>query len=474
MTEARMDAYHRPVTGQRYLSPVAALAGRRRGWDYRCGAIVLAGWLAACTFSPDGGASPDLIDAGAPDGGDLVDGGVVDAGPVRCGNGAIEAGEACDDDNTGDGDGCSSTCEVEPGYQCFFVPSECELIPTLSATPVTVVEGNPAGVAIALDSPSAADVLFRYATEDGTAAAPDDYEATTGMGVIAAGETSTVVEIPTVADFVLEAQEQFDVVIDEVMGATIADARVAVTVVEAALPLIDRGLVVRYFLDEARTDPAPRTVVDAGPLSFDLDVDVEDNDPSFVLVNGHGAASWASEGEDGLMSEALLFSDTFRFLFEGGTTATLEAVASIADAGNASRLIHIGNGSERGFLTLAVTDDGLFFFYDGTEASEWPTPTGGLNQRAVITLVIDTTQNVETERLKLYIDGVRLLGPDQAPDQNFSLDIPFGRSLTLGNRSGGGASFQGELFYAAIYNVALTDEEVLDNVQALLSSDDGP
>ncbi len=473
MTEVRRDGYHPTVTaGRRDCSPVAPVNGWHRGWFYR-GAIALAVGLAACTFSPDGASSPDL-DGSASDGGDLLDGGAIDGGPNACGNGAIEAGEACDDQNTDDGDGCSATCAVEPGYQCFFAPSRCEQIPSLSAAGVTVVEGNTAGVTVSLDSSSEADVRFRYATVDGSAVAPNDYVATTGQGLIAAGETSTVVEVTTVADLDFEPQERFEVVIDEAVGATVAVDRAEVTVVEAGVPLIDRGLVVRYFLDEARTNPSPALVVDAGPLSFDLDVSVEDGDPSFVLVNGHGAASWTSEGEDGLMSEALLFSDTFRSLFEGGTAATLEAVASIAAAGNASRLIHIGNGSERGFLTLAVTEDGLFFFYDGVEASEWPPPPGGLDRRAVITLVVDTTQEEESERLRLYFDGVRLAGPDQAPPLNFTLDIPFGRSLTLGNRSAGEASFQGELFYAAIYNVALTDAEVLDNVQALLSSDDGP
>lgn len=44
----------------------------------------------------------------------------VDAGcsnppvPIACGNGCQEAGEECDDGNTVDGDGCSSTCKLEP------------------------------------------------------------------------------------------------------------------------------------------------------------------------------------------------------------------------------------------------------------------------------------------------------------------------------------------------------------------------
>lgn len=35
-----------------------------------------------------------------------------------CGNGRLETGEACDDGNTTDGDGCSATCTVEPQASC--------------------------------------------------------------------------------------------------------------------------------------------------------------------------------------------------------------------------------------------------------------------------------------------------------------------------------------------------------------------
>lgn len=48
--------------------------------------------------------------------------------PSDCGNGAIEVRELCDDDNTKSGDGCSSSCAVEDGYECLGEPSECTLI----------------------------------------------------------------------------------------------------------------------------------------------------------------------------------------------------------------------------------------------------------------------------------------------------------------------------------------------------------
>jgi fibro-slime domain-containing protein len=44
----------------------------------------------------------------------------------RCGDGTVNAGEACDDNNLGNGDGCSSTCTVETGYTCVGLgPSVC-------------------------------------------------------------------------------------------------------------------------------------------------------------------------------------------------------------------------------------------------------------------------------------------------------------------------------------------------------------
>jgi MYXO-CTERM domain-containing protein len=53
-------------------------------------------------------------------------------GPPICGNGAVAMPERCDDGNTAAGDGCSSSCTVESGYECFLpddlgTPSVCQL-----------------------------------------------------------------------------------------------------------------------------------------------------------------------------------------------------------------------------------------------------------------------------------------------------------------------------------------------------------
>jgi cysteine-rich repeat protein len=54
----------------------------------------------------------------------------------RCGDGVPDPGEGCDDNNTTAGDGCSSTCQVEPGWTCTITigqPSVCT--PVCTPTP---------------------------------------------------------------------------------------------------------------------------------------------------------------------------------------------------------------------------------------------------------------------------------------------------------------------------------------------------
>jgi cysteine-rich repeat protein len=46
------------------------------------------------------------------------------------GDGVIEPPETCDDGNTVSGDGCSSTCSVEPGWTCTGAPSVCKMLDT--------------------------------------------------------------------------------------------------------------------------------------------------------------------------------------------------------------------------------------------------------------------------------------------------------------------------------------------------------
>ena len=52
-------------------------------------------------------------------------------GPMdeNCGNGVMDEGEQCDDGNDLSGDGCSSACQIESGYECTVAGQACEKTP---------------------------------------------------------------------------------------------------------------------------------------------------------------------------------------------------------------------------------------------------------------------------------------------------------------------------------------------------------
>jgi fibro-slime domain-containing protein len=71
------------------------------------------------------GGDPGMAGAGGTDAGSAA--GSMDgddapsfdvAPPAVCGNAIVEIGETCDDGNTVSGDGCSSTCQIEPHFTC--------------------------------------------------------------------------------------------------------------------------------------------------------------------------------------------------------------------------------------------------------------------------------------------------------------------------------------------------------------------
>lgn len=53
--------------------------------------------------------------------------------PSECGDGRLDDDEVCDDGDNNDGDGCSDTCRTESGYDCSGSPSQCERDTTRSS-----------------------------------------------------------------------------------------------------------------------------------------------------------------------------------------------------------------------------------------------------------------------------------------------------------------------------------------------------
>jgi fibro-slime domain-containing protein len=76
-------------------------------------------------FGPGGGEQEQTSSSGFSSGGPGGDDDGGGGGSPVCGNSLIDANETCDDGNNQGGDGCSSTCTVEPGYKCAALGAAC-------------------------------------------------------------------------------------------------------------------------------------------------------------------------------------------------------------------------------------------------------------------------------------------------------------------------------------------------------------
>ena len=98
--------------------------------------------------------------------------------------------------------------------------------PALSINDVSVAEGNsgttPATFTVSLSAASSLPVKVDYATADGTANAPSDYQATSGTVTFAPGETTKTATVLVNGDTTYEADETFTVNLTNGQNSTIA------------------------------------------------------------------------------------------------------------------------------------------------------------------------------------------------------------------------------------------------------------
>ena len=100
-------------------------------------------------------------------------------------------------------------------------------VPQLRIGDVGQAEGNagtaPATITVVLDQVSALPVTVHWATDDGSATAPDDYVAGAGDLTFEPGVTTRQITVPIVGDRALEPGETFGVQLTNAVNATISD-----------------------------------------------------------------------------------------------------------------------------------------------------------------------------------------------------------------------------------------------------------
>ena len=243
--------------------------------------------------------------------------------------------------------------------------------------------------------------------------------------------------------------------------------------------LVDEGLLMRYFLDEGNTNETPPMVLDAVPPALNLPVDYGSEGVLAYdsLPTGRGLR-WSVAGADGL--PCIDAEGTKIFDVQGDLVVTLELVAQPdSTSPTHSRFFHLGPAETGGRLTLSSDVVGrVRFVLDNSNTigadSVFPVDPG---ERAVWHMVYDSAQQEQFERIRFYVDGERRSATVYVPpQQNAALDLMTDANsfFCLGNRASGERSFQGGLYYAAVYAAALTDPQIQRNAALLKANDDPP
>lgn len=150
--------------------------------------------------------------------------------------------------------------------------------PVLSIDAVQVAEGDSgttnATFTVSLSSASGQQVTVDYATEDGSATSPDDYDAASGTLTFTAGQTSKQVTVLVNGDTSTETTESFFVDLSDASGATIGDAQgqgtildddgsadVSVSTTDSPDP-VQVGSPLTYTVTVSNAGPAPASNVE--------------------------------------------------------------------------------------------------------------------------------------------------------------------------------------------------------------------
>lgn len=235
-------------------------------------------------------------------------------------------------------------------------------------------------------------------------------------------------------------------------------------------PLVEQGLVVRYFLDEASSGTAPMALDTGRPPYLDLFLSPSGSGPVYASAASGRSIRWTNAGVGGGFIASA--SNKIFNQLDGSREVTVEVVVDLDDADSSgSRLFHIGSGSTTD-LGLMITNGSVIFPVNGSYSIEWNLQVGNLSGPTVLTVVFDSSRFNINDRIDFFVNGSRGPTSQIGPAPNVAFDFGPGTDVVIGNRPSGSRSIDGDIGYVAVYDRALSSLEVAANAAALLVSHD--
>ena len=233
--------------------------------------------------------------------------------------------------------------------------------------------------------------------------------------------------------------------------------------------------IARYLFNEASTGTTPTTVADSSGNGNNLS------------ITYNGSASWTSVGAgNGLDFTAapittnsakaeisnISANGSIGSSLDGATQCSFILVVDV-DAGSASgsRIFQLGTDTGNGELALVEGEFDLFVRIDGNTAATFPQLSGlGLQ---VVTCVIDTTEAVQADRVKVWYNNVEQTAIVADTALNATIDANNSSfDFVLGNRPSANRNFDGKMYYFELFSDKLTAQEISDSATALAADND--
>ena len=392
--------------------------------------------------------------------------------PLDCENGVLDPGEECDDQGMVNGDGCSAQCIIEPGWRCEGEPSRCTRLPAVSVSGSHAAEGEALRFEVVISSSISADIHLDWVADSETAETPADYSPRTGTATITAGELTTVVEIATTDDLILEPPETVQLKLPRAVEPPTPIPTATGTI--GPPRLTDRGAIVRYFLDELPSGEPVGNALDAlRTPALDLTPTLSASGPFYETKDGGRGLAWTALGSSGSVGGPVGATKVAERL-DGKQTFSVELLTDVVDASRDTHVLHLGPDDVLGgALAMILSNNDVTLIRDGKGGlAEWDTSVVGRGP-VLVTITYDSTRSDPSDRVALYMDGE--LGPRQqfSPQPADALLVgPTGR-IVIGNANRDPPrSIEGWIGYVALYDVELTPDEVKRNAHRILIDDD--
>jgi len=238
--------------------------------------------------------------------------------------------------------------------------------------------------------------------------------------------------------------------------------------------LVDRGLVARYFIDEADSGQAPAALLDAAPGGLPLTIDY--GGPAVLAFSGapgKRGLQWTMQGTAAKASAPIAGTKLVSML-DGSAQATMEMVVEIESVVfGGSGVAVIGAGNNFGGLSFAVrpSNEVVLFWHGGTPVGNWTSTVVGAG-RLVLHAVLEATHPDPLMRARYYVNGMETASAVPTVADGEVIDLSGETTFVVGSGVSVARSPKGIIAYVAYYNVAMAQAEILVNVARLNVSDD--